>query len=371
MSDIQVIESADRETLGPFDAIIDVRSPSEFAEDHVPGAISLPVLNDAERAEVGTIYVQESRFRARRIGAALIARNIAGYLEGELAGKPGGFRPLIYCWRGGQRSGAMATILSQVGWRTAVLAGGYKTYRRRVRARLYDDDWPLRLVLLEGRTGSGKTEILGRLAARGVQVLDLEALAEHRGSVFGGIGRAQPSQKMFESRLLAALESLDPERPVVAEAESSKIGDRMLPPGLWKAMTDAPRVAVAAPLGARARYLAIHYGDVVADRAAFDAALERLPVYPGRKALATWRALADAGDLEALAADLVGNHYDPAYDRANRKDPRPRLAALEMPGLGAADQEAAADAIVGLLAQPLLMSGASAAQSRSAPAGRS
>ncbi len=371
MSDIQVITTADRQALEPFDVIIDVRSPAEFAEDHVPGAISLPVLSNAERAEVGTIYVQESRFRARRIGAALIARNIAGYLEGELADKPGGFMPLVYCWRGGQRSGAMATILSQVGWRTAVLAGGYKTYRGHVRARLYDDDWPLKLVLLEGRTGCGKTEILGRLAARGVQTLDLEALAEHRGSVFGGLGRNQPSQKMFESRLLATLEALDPSRPIVTEAESSKIGDRMIPPGLWKAMADAPRIALAASLEARARYLASHYADVVSDRAAFDAALARLPVFPGRKALSAWRALADAGDLTALAADLVGNHYDPAYDRSNRKDPRPRLATLDLPGLEPSEQEAAADAIVDLLGQPVPSSGASAAHSRSAPAGKS
>ena len=371
MSDIEVIERADRAALRPFDAIIDVRSPSEFAEDHVPGAINLPVLNDAERHVIGTIYVQESRFRARRLGAALIARNIARYLEGELADKPGGFMPLVYCWRGGQRSGAMATILSQVGWRTAVLAGGYKTYRRNVRARLYDDDWSLKLVLLEGRTGCGKTEILGRLAALGLQTLDLEALAEHRGSVFGGVGRSQPSQKMFESRLLAALEALDPAMPTVAEAESSKIGDRMIPPGLWKAMAAAPRIAISAPIEARARYLAAHYADVVVDRAAFDAALERLPVFPGRKTLETWRGLADAGDLEALAADLVGNHYDPAYDRANRKDARPRLATLELSGLANDDQEAAAEAIRALLDQRPASSGASAAQRRSAPAGRS
>src|SRR5579872_889772 len=185
MSDIESIREVDPETLGAFDAIIDVRSPAEFAEDHVPGAISLPVLDDAERAEVGTIYVQDSRFRARRVGAALVARNVARHLETALADKDGAFRPLVYCWRGGQRSGAMATILSQVGWRTAVLAGGYRTYRRHVKARLYDETPPLKLVLLEGRTGTGKTAVLSRLAARGVQTLDLEGLAEHRGSVFG------------------------------------------------------------------------------------------------------------------------------------------------------------------------------------------
>jgi tRNA 2-selenouridine synthase len=350
MSDIQVVAAADAQTLAAFDAIIDVRSPSEFAEDHVPGAISLPVLDDAERAQVGTIYVQESRFRARRIGAALVARNVARHLETALADRPGDFKPLVYCWRGGQRSGAMATILSQVGWRTAVLAGGYKTYRRNVKARLYDDEPALKLVLLEGRTGSGKTEILARLASRGVQVLDLEGLAGHRGSVFGShAGRPQPSQKMFESRLLWTLDALDLSRPIVAEAEASKVGDRMVPPAVWQAMVAAPRIRLSAPLAERARYICAHYADVVADRAAFEASLARLPVYPGRKALAAWRALADAGDLEGLASDLIANHYDPAYDRSTRKEAKPRLGAVALAGLDGAAQEAAADEIAAML----------------------
>ena len=350
MSDIEVITAADPASLAPFDAVIDVRSPSEFAEDHAPGAINLPVLDDEERALVGTVYVQQSRFLARRMGAALVARNVARHLETALADKGGGFRPLIYCWRGGQRSGAMATILAQVGWRTAVLAGGYKTYRRRVTARLYDETPALNLVLLDGRTGSGKTEMLGRLAARGLQILDLEGLADHRGSVFGGVaGRPQPSQKMFESRLLGALEALDLSRPIVVEAEASKVGDRMVPPALWKAMLTAPRVTLLAPPPERARYLAQHYGDIVADRAAFEASLARLPVYPGRKALAAWRALADAGDLEALAADLIEGHYDPAYDRVSRKDARPLLGVVELGGLDREAQEKAADVVASLV----------------------
>jgi tRNA 2-selenouridine synthase len=350
MSDIEVVSAADPATLAPFDAVIDVRSPAEFAEDHVPGAISLPVLSNEERAEVGTLYVQVSRFTARKIGAAIIARNVAHHLETALKDRDGSFRPLIYCWRGGQRSGAMAIILSQVGWRTAVLAGGYKTYRRWVQRRLYDERPALKLVLLEGRTGSGKTELLGRLAARGVQTLDLEGLAEHRGSVFGAlVGQPQPSQKMFETRLVAALDALDLARPIVVEAEASKVGDCMTPPALWSAMTAAPRIAISAPVEARAAYLARHYADIVADPAVFEASLQRLPIFPGRKTIGRWLALAGAGDLATLAGELVETHYDPSYDRAARKDVRPRLCEIGLADLDDAAQEAAADEIARLV----------------------
>lgn len=339
---IQHTEAVDVASLARFDAIIDVRSPGEFAEDHVPGAENLPVLDDAERAEVGTIYVQESRFLARRIGAAHVARNIARHLEHALADRPASFQPLIYCWRGGQRSTAMATILSQVGWPVWLLTGGYKTYRRAVNARLYDEAPALNLILLDGHTGTAKTEILARLAGQGVQTLDLEGLASHRGSLFGAVaGRPQPSQKMFESRLLAALDRLDPSRPIVVEAESSKIGERMTPPAVWKAMQTAPRIVIQAPREARARYLVEAYSDVIADRAELESAFGRLPVYPGQKRLENWRGLADAGAFEELAGALMEHHYDPAYDRSARKDERPRLGVVELANLTAADQEAA------------------------------
>ncbi len=347
---IEVINRADPAALAPFDAIIDVRSPAEFAEDHVPGAINLPVLSNEQRAEVGTIYVQRSRFLARRIGAAQVARNIAHHLETALADREGGFRPLVYCWRGGQRSNAMATILSQVGWRTGLLEGGYKTYRREVQTRLYDQDMVLTLVLLDGGTGSGKTEMLGRLAQRGVQVLDLEGLAGHRGSLFGAFaGAPQPSQKMFESRLLGALDALDPARPVLVEAESSKIGERMTPPALWKLMQAAPRIEIIAPRAERARYLIGAYGDIVQDRAALEEAFARLPTHPGRERLEGWGKLADAGQFETLADALIELHYDPAYARSAKKDGRPRLRVIEMQTLDEARQAAAADEIAGLL----------------------
>jgi tRNA 2-selenouridine synthase len=347
LSGIEILQSADRESLAAFDMVIDVRSPGEFAQDHAPGAINLPVLSDAERAEVGTIYVQESRFKARRVGAAYVAQNVGHHLQTALADKPGAFRPLIYCWRGGMRSNAMATIFAQVGWRTTVLAGGYMTWRRHVTARLYDATLPHRLVLIDGYTGSGKTDVLQRLAARGQQVIDLEGLAAHRGSLFGGLSdRQQPSQKMFESQLLTQLDGLDPGRPVIVEAESSKVGERMVPPALWQAMAAAPRIELTASPPARAAYLVRTYHDIVEDRAALDEALRRLPTPPGRKRLEAWAQLADAGAFEELALALMELHYDPAYRRSSRKETRPSLGVVDLADLTPSDLDAAAEAIV-------------------------
>jgi tRNA 2-selenouridine synthase len=346
---LQRADDVSAAALARFDMLIDVRSPGEFAEDHIPGAVNLPVLTNAERAEVGTIYVQESRFKARRIGAAHVARNVAHHLETALADKPGDFKPLVYCWRGGMRSNAMALILSQVGWRTAVLDGGYRTYRRHVTARLYDGAAPHRFILLDGHTGSGKTELLGKLADRGFQTLDLEGLAEHRGSLFGALaGRPQPSQKLFESRLLAALDALDPARPVIAEAESSKIGDRMIPPALWSRLAEASRIELAAERPNRARYLVTAYSDLVADRPALEAAFARLPEAPSRERLAAWRAMADAGAFAALAEAIMAFRYDPAYDRSRRKHDRPLLGVIPVRPDDPADLEAAADRIAAL-----------------------
>ncbi len=347
-------EAVDWRSLAQFDMIIDVRSPGEFAEDHIPGAINLPVLDDAERAIVGTTYVQESRFLARRIGAAMVARNVARHLDTALSDKPATFRPLVYCWRGGQRSNSMALILAQVGWRTMVLKGGYKTWRRAVQRRLYDEDIGLRLVLLDGGTGSAKTDILARAAARGAQVLDLEAIALHRGSLFGALaGQPQPSQKWFETSLHDQLARLDPARPVLVEAESSKIGNRTLPPALWRAMLRAPRIELAAPIDARVTYLLSAYPEVVADRALLETVLTKLEVYPGRKQLESWRLLADAGQFHDLVREVVERHYDPSYARSSKRDMRPRLGTVTLASLEEAERDRAADIVVEIASQPL------------------
>lgn len=301
------------------DEIIDVRSPSEFAEDHIPGSVNLPVLDDAQRAEVGTIYVQQSRFEARKIGAALVAGNAARHLQTYLADKPGGYHPLVYCWRGGQRSGSFASILSQIGWRVELLDGGYRSYRRLVVEQLYQAAFPCKVIILDGNTGSAKTDLLTRLPRHGLQVIDLEGLAHHRGSIFGARPEGQPSQKTFESRLSAAILALDPDRPVVLEAESSRIGNRSLPQSLWQAMRAAPRIAVAAPLAERARYLARTYGDVTADQTYLLDLIQRLSPLHSKEVIAGWAALAQDRSFEALAADLMAQHYDPRYSKQREK----------------------------------------------------
>lgn len=330
-----------------FDAIIDVRSPAEFALDHIPGAINLPVLDDAERAEIGTLYVQQSKFLARRLGAGKVARNIAAHLDDALSDRDGSFRPLVYCWRGGQRSGAMAAVMDQIGWSVTVLDGGYMTWRRGVQAVLYGDGSGLDLVLLDGGTGSGKTALLARLADRGVQVIDLEGLAAHRGSLFGALkDRPQPSQKLFESRLFVAIEGLDPDRPIVVEAESSRIGARTVPPALWATMGRARVIEVSSPVEARAAFSARVYADIAADTVALEAVLGRLPPHHSKETVSGWKVLAQEGRIEPLAAALIADHYDPAYRRMSARRDRPVLGRIEMAEVSDIELDRAADRIV-------------------------
>ncbi|MBL9048110.1 MAG: tRNA 2-selenouridine(34) synthase MnmH, partial [Tabrizicola sp.] len=295
---------------------------------------------------VGTIYKQVSPFTARKLGAALVARNAALHLLGPLADKPGGWRPLVYCWRGGQRSGSFATILSQIGWRVETLVGGYKTWRGLVVREVYDTPVRAPVVVLDGNTGSAKTEVLNLLPEFGVQVIDLEGLARHRGSLFGAVG-VQPSQKAFEGALALALAGLDPTRPVVVEAESSKIGNCRLPPEIWKAMVVAPRVAIAAPRAARAEYLARAYADLTGDP---DRLLQTVgllrPVHP-REMIENWQAMAGAGAFAALADSLMERHYDPRYGKHRERMAVP-LAEIAAERLAPEDLLGIAERVAGV-----------------------
>ena len=316
-----------------FDTAIDVRSPAEFAADHVPGAINLPVLSNEERAEVGTIYTRESPFRARKIGAAMVFRNAAAHIAGPLADKPGGWRPLIYCWRGGQRSGAFGWMLREIGWRAETVEGGYRSYRRLVHGLLYGEMLPHRIVLIDGFTGTAKTELLGVLQERGQQVIDLEGLANHRGSLLGALPGGQPPQRAFESRLAAEIVALDPARPVFLEAESNKIGALFLPPGLWAAMKASPRIEVVAQIGVRTAYLTAAYDDVLSDRAGMREKLMPLVPLRGHEVVAGWLKRLEAGDKAGLTRALMQQHYDPAYAKARGANPAERIGRIRAAGL--------------------------------------
>ncbi|MFN0040019.1 MAG: tRNA 2-selenouridine(34) synthase MnmH [Burkholderiales bacterium] len=303
--------------LGEFDAIIDVRSPAEFATDHVPGAINCPVLNDVERAQVGTLYVQVSAFEAKKVGAALVARNIARHVETFFSDKPKTWTALVYCWRGGQRSGAMTHVLRQIGWNARRLSGGYKAYRHSLLADLpaQANQFDYRVVC--GLTGAGKSALLQHLERHGAQVLDLEHIAGHRGSLLGTVpGTTQPSQKMFESRLWHKLQGMQKDRPVFVESESARIGNLRLPEALLARMHASHCVRLVTPTTVRVRRLLDEYLHLTRQIDALGKTLQRLTPLRGRGTVEEWMALAAAGEWPAFVARLLEQHYDPAYEKS-------------------------------------------------------
>ena len=303
------------------DAVLDARSPSEYALDHIPGAISTPVLDDAQRERVGILYKEAGSFEAKRVGASLVARNIAGILERELSGTARTARLLVYCWRGGNRSGALATVLARVGWRTAVQEGGYRAFRRHVLAELETLPGTLRFVVVAGRTGSAKSMLLQRMHALGAQVLDLERLANHRGSVLGHLPQQpQPSQKHFETLVWERLRGFDPARPVIVESESRKVGQCQVPTSLILAMRASPCLRVEASDAVRVQLLLSEYRHFVEDPQRLAQRLQALVDHHGRTRIEAWLAAAHAGDWPGFVLAMLHEHYDPAYDRSMKRN---------------------------------------------------
>jgi tRNA 2-selenouridine synthase len=301
-----------------FDSIIDVRSPSEFREDHMPNAINLPVLDDMQRELIGTIYNQTNPFEAKRAGAALVAQTISLYLQTKLAEKDRNWRPLIYCWRGGHRSDAMAKIFSDIGWHTKVIEGGYKAYRKTVLDGL--DHLPLKfqLIVLSGATGTAKTHILRAAANMGAQVLDLEKLANHRGSLLGSEpGISQPAQRLFESRLVACLNSFDSTRPVYIEAESNKIGQVHIPSTLWATMRKALRVTITAPLSSRVAFLQRDYRHIIENKYDLIKMLSGLRRRYSKEIFESWQTDIRNRNWEGFVTAILKTHYDPSYARSS------------------------------------------------------
>ena len=302
--------------IDAYDCIIDARSESEFALDHIPGAINCPVLDDEQRIRVGTMYKQVNAFEAKKVGAALVARNIAAHIEALWINKPREWQPLVYCWRGGNRSGSMAHILARIGWPVAQLDGGYKAYRAAVSEALASPpEFDYRVVC--GTTGSGKSRLLEVLDGIGAQVLDLEKLARHRGSVLGNLpSEPQPSQKMFESLIWDKLRRFDPRRPVFVESESKKVGNLRVPDAVMAAMRKSPCIALELSRENRVRLLMEDYRHYTDSPATLNAQLDCLVKLHGRETITRWHGLANDGAMAELVDELLGQHYDPAYLRS-------------------------------------------------------
>ena len=329
--------------LSGFDEIIDARTPAEFAEDHIPGAVNLPVLDNEQRIVVGTMYKQQSAFDARRLGGALVAENIAHHLQTYLKDKPKSWRPLIYCWRGGQRSGSFATWLRMVGWDAHQLQGGYKSFRHQVIDDIARIAPALQWQVVCGPTGSAKTRVLEALAQAGAQTLDLEDLAAHKGSVLGALpDRPQPTQKGFETMLCARLQVFDPARPVYVEAESRKIGLVFVPEPLILSMRRSPCIAIDATRDARLDFLVRDYGYLGDDVTLLQANIARLADLQSRETIARWHELAAQRELATLFGELIDLHYDPLYRRSQNGNyagfaAAPRLSCDDLSDAGIHD----------------------------------
>jgi tRNA 2-selenouridine synthase len=300
--------------LAEFDTVIDARSEAEFAEDCLPNAVNWPTLNNAERIQIGTLYKQVNPFEARKRGAAVAARNIAAHIEREVIDKPKDWKPLAYCWRGGQRSGSLSLILSQIGFRVTLVEGGYKAFRAAVVQDIERLAAGLRFQVVCGPTGSGKTRLLRAMATQGAQVIDLEALANHRSSVLGAIpGLAQPSQKRFDTLIWDTLRRFDASKPIFIESESKKVGNVSVPTALVEAMRQSPCLDLRLPDEERVALLMEDYDYLVKDIAYFCDRLEVLIALKGRAVVEGWQAQARSGQLAPVVQDLLTHHYDPAY----------------------------------------------------------
>ena len=330
-----------------YDTIIDVRSPSEFEIDHIVGAINCPILYDDERQKVGTIYKQISSFKAKIIGSSLSAKNIAFHIEKEFLEKKGSWKPLIYCWRGGQRSKAFSIVLSEVGWRTYQLSGGYKEYRNDIIKYLDNIGMKLKIILISGKTGSAKTKILHSIRDQGAQILDLEGLARHKGSLLGAIPNLkQPSQKFFESLLFYEINKLNLKKNIFIEAESSKVGNVHIPKSIWSNMILSKRIEVVADVNTRAKFLIDDYQYMCKNPILIKPMIKGLKTRLSNNLIDSWEKLIDEKKWFELTKSFLENHYDSSYSSNTIKNDRKVIRELKATNLNNDDIKKIAKIII-------------------------
>ena len=307
--------------LTEYDDIIDVRSPLEYAEDHLPGSINLPVLSNSEREEVGTTYKQINPFEARRRGAALVSRNISEHLERYFFDKEKNYSPLIYCWRGGERSRSIATILESIGWKPTLLEGGYQAYRKHIVEsfdNILQNDFQFKII--SGLTGSGKTKLLKHLTECGMQTIDLEGLAAHRGSALGEETTInQPSQKMFERILYEELLKFSNDQLIFLESESSRIGKLQIPSNFWTIMKSSPVLELQVDLNYRVNFLLSEYGHFTEDKELLKTKLEKIKHLKTESVFNDWISMVEQNNHKGFVESILKDHYDAAYLSSRKK----------------------------------------------------
>ncbi len=294
--------------------LVDVRSPSEFAEASIPGALNVPILDDAERAEIGTLYKQVGRRDARRRGIEIVAPKIPTMLaQIEAARQPDSPPAVVFCWRGGMRSQALTSFLNLGGIPARQLTGGHKAFRRLVIDYFEQTDFG-KILVVRGLTGVGKTLLLHRLAAETYPVIDLEGLANHRGSAFGGLGLGdQPGQKMFEARLWARLQEYRDSDYLLTEGESRHIGRLVLPPRFYRALQEQTSLWVDAPLAYRVGVILDDYPARDDLTAAFEPPLRALKERLGSVVIEDLLRLLHGKRWDELTRRLMVDYYDPLY----------------------------------------------------------
>ena len=303
-----------------YDLIIDARSPREYQEDHIPGAVNMPVVNDEEYAEVGTLH-RTDKMAAYLIGVRYSLKNIAKHLEEDFTQTDKGKRILVYCFRGGKRSKLWIDALQTIGYQVEKLQGGWKGYRRWVNEQLTLVPALYRYNVLSGPTGCGKTRLLYALREAGAQVLDLEELASHRGSVLGSLpGKPQPSQKYFDSLLLRRLSSYDPSHVIWVEAESKKIGNIQLPDALLETMRKGQLIRIETEMPQRVLMWREDYRHFEENPLGMLEILNFLRPLVGGEEFAAWEKMAGQNQIPDLFERLMRNHYDPAYSRSTLRN---------------------------------------------------